>query len=110
MSEAKKIQFKYKFDDNYNPNYVTGALGGITPSGDIVASFFFERQSIPKKETYEITEEGSLNPEPIERYPEDQSFTAIRFIETGIIMNLDTAKKVRAWLDKNITSLESLNS
>ena len=32
-----------------------------------------------------------------------------RFIQTGLVMNLETAKQVSEWLDGQITALEEIN-
>lgn len=33
MEKPEKIKFKYIFKDDYNPKYVNGAFGGISPQG-----------------------------------------------------------------------------
>lgn len=30
---TKKIEFKYIFEKDYNPKYVNGAFGGMSPTG-----------------------------------------------------------------------------
>lgn len=45
MSDKKnELKFKYIFDDSYNPVYVNGAHGGVTPRGELVVNFYLERQ------------------------------------------------------------------
>lgn len=45
--DCPSIKIKYIFRDHYNPVYANGAYGGITPSGEIVASFYFEKHPLP---------------------------------------------------------------
>lgn len=108
-STNNKFTFKYKFSDDYNPKYINGAVGGATSHGEIVANFFLERNPLPVKETYSINDSERAEKSNVE--PNDLNKSAIRFIDTGIIMSLDTAKLVRDWLDRNIKTLEeNLNS
>ena len=104
---GKELNFKYKFSDSYNPVYVNGAHGGINPQKEIVMNFFLERLPLPKEETYEVDENGVLSG-PKSVSPSDHSHNLIRFVETGVICNLETAKKIHAWLGQNIANLESL--
>lgn len=105
--KIEKVKFKYLFDKSYNPTYCSGGFGGITPKDEIVFNFFLERHPIPYSETQKINDDGSLG-NIVEREPEYKDDTAdvIRYVESGVIMNLETAKEVRAWLDKHIQILE----
>jgi len=105
MPEKSKITFNYHFSENYNPTYVNGAYGGVGPKGEIIVNFYLERQGIPKSHTHEINKDGSLTPEP-ESDPQDSLSNVIRFIETGIILNLDSAKRIHDWLGQKIHELE----
>ena len=107
MSEKPKITFNYHFSENYNPVYVKGAYGGIGPKGELIVNFFLERQGIPKSHTHEINKDGSLNAEP-ESVPKDPLTNVIRFIQTGIILNMDSAKHIHDWLEQKIDDLQNL--
>jgi hypothetical protein len=103
------ITFKYKFPENYNPKYVNGAYGGIGPRGELVINFYLERQPIPKEETYQLLEDNKLG-NSIARIPEDLQYQVIRFVETGIILNLESAKRILDWLVAHVKSLEQIQS
>lgn len=113
-----KIKYKYKFPDDYNPKYVNGVYGGITPKGEIWANFFLERTGIPITQTHEVKKEhiegkeimrvGKEIREEIE--PKDFDTQFIRFLQTGVIMNYQTAKAVHEWLDRHIKTLEQGDS
>ncbi|MBO8152715.1 MAG: hypothetical protein H0Z30_09525 [Candidatus Marinimicrobia bacterium] len=105
MGEQKKVTFKYYFSENYNPVYVNGAYGGVGPHGEIIINFYLERYGIPHSHTHLINDDGSLGPQ-IEMEPPDYLSNVIRFVETGIILNLENAKRIHAWLGKKIEELE----
>lgn len=98
------IKYKYKFDKNYNPKYVNGALGGINPQGEVVINFYLERISIPNSQTYSIDENGLGNIEDME--PKDYNTSFVRFVESGILMDYKTAKEIHRWLGEHLESFE----
>jgi hypothetical protein len=107
MEEKKDyIEFKYIFPDDYNPKYVNGVYGGVNVQGEIIVSFYLERNGLPLSQTHSITKEGTLGP-AIERKPEDVK--RVRFIQNGIVLNLENAKIIHKWLGEKIEKLEELS-
>ncbi len=104
-----KIRFKYVFDDKYDPVYISGAMGGITPKREVVVNFFFERHPIPYSETYSLDNVGVIG-QRIDAKPsvKEDMFQFIRTIKSGVILNLKTAKELREFLDHHIALLEEL--
>lgn len=103
----KKIIFKYIFEDNYNPVYVNGAFGGINTQGEIVANFYLERMALPNATTHLLDPNGNIG-ELINVDPKDLGESFVRFVQSGIVLNLDSAKQLRDWLSEHIKSLETL--
>ncbi len=103
-----KISFKYKYRDDYNPTYVNGAYGGITVKSEIVANFFLERHCLPKKEILQIDEKEVTS--TIEYDPKDLQQSRLRFVECGVVMNVQTAKEIVEWLKDKISLIENINS
>ncbi|HLR63273.1 MAG TPA: hypothetical protein VK097_12650 [Lentibacillus sp.] len=102
------INFKYKFSDDYNPVYANGAYGGVNPRGELVMNFYFERNPIPYQETKQLNEDGEfIGGAEIE--PEEHQTNVIRYISTGVVMNLDSAKSFHQWLGQHIEQLEKEN-
>ncbi|QNM84624.1 hypothetical protein H9W90_10490 [Polaribacter pectinis] len=102
-----KIKSKYIFKDSYNPKYVNGAQGGISPQGEIVINFYLERNALPISQTYQI-ENDKVAPKEIESEPSDLNNSFVRVIENGVIMNYQSAKEIYKWLGNNIEKLEKL--
>ena len=108
MSEKPTIKFKYIFPDDYNPKYVNGAYGGITPKGEIAVNFYLERQGLPISQTYEVSSEGNLGDE-IHKEPIDLQTSMVRYVDTGILLNLNSAKEIISWLSEKVEILERTN-
>lgn len=100
------INFKYIFDDSYNPKYVNGAIGALTPKNEIVMNFYLERTAIPKKMTHKIVN-GVLSEPEFE--PKDHENNYIRYIQDGIVLSYDSAIQIKDWLEKRIKELEQRN-
>ena len=106
MGEAlSKVRFKYVFDADYNPNYANGAYGGATPNKDIVMHFYNERPALPTETIVAFDSDG--NSSILKDTPEDP--TIIRYIVSGITMNLSAAKQLYNWLGNIISSVERGN-
>lgn len=105
--QPKNIKFKYIFDDKYSPTYVNGGIGGVTPGQDIVLNFYFERHPIPYSETSAINDDGSIG-EVVSRKPNANAelISLIRYIESGVVMNVNTAKSIRDYLTDQIKIIE----
>jgi hypothetical protein len=110
-SFQKKIRFKYVFDERYDPVYISGAMGGITPKQDIVVNFFFERHPVPYSETYTLDKKGMLaekvSSEPLH---DDETYQFIRTIKSGVVLNLQTARELKIFLEHHIRLLEEIEA
>ena len=107
MAKESTIKFKYIFNDDYNPVYINGAHGGISPQGEIIANFYLERLGLPNSLINSVTQDGKLG-DVIESDPKDLNQSHVRFIRNGIIMNLQTAKTIHRWLGQHIETLEKI--
>lgn len=102
----RKIKFKYKFDDSFSPVYTNGVIGGPTVRNEIVINFFIERNPIPYETTHELDKDGKIGA-IIEHKPEDkEDIVLLRKINTGVIMDLQTAKELLSWLESQIKMAE----
>ena len=108
MAQNKsELKFKYIFDYGYNPVYVNGAHGGVSPRGELVMNFYLERMALPQSITHEINPNGTIGKEAAAE-PHDLANSMVRFIESGIVMNYQNAKELHLWLGERIKELEAL--
>lgn len=106
MATDNKVTFKYKYPDDYNPQYINGAQGGVNVQGEIVANFYFERLPLPNSVTHEINNDG-LPGNVVATKPEDLPYSVLRYVQSGVVMNLEVAKQIHSWLGKHIELLEN---
>lgn len=110
MSDKKnELKFKYIFDDSYNPVYVNGAHGGVTPRGELVVNFYLERQPLPKSISHEIAANGSIGRESAVE-PTDLPRSFVRFISSGVVLSHQTAKEIHFWLGEKLKEMEAIEN
>jgi len=108
MAQNKpEIKFKYIFNYGYNPVYVNGAHGGISPRGELIMNFYLERMALPEALTHEINPNGTIGNE-VSSEPEDLKNSLVRFIDTGVVMNYQGAKDLLLWLGERVKEMEAL--
>jgi hypothetical protein len=102
------ISFKYIFKYDYNPVYINGAHGGVSPRGEIVANFYLERQPLPNEITHAINPDGTIGADIIEVDPENLNNIIVRYVSSGVVLNHQNAKALHNWLGDKIAELERL--
>jgi hypothetical protein len=108
MTQNKpELIFKYIFDYCYNPVYVNGAHGGVSPRGELVMNFYLERMALPESITHEINPNGTIGRE-VAAEPEDLGQSMVRFIKSGVVMNYQNARELHLWLGDRIKEMEAL--
>lgn len=109
MTHQRKpeINFNYIYNYSYNPAYANGVQGGFTPRGELVMHFYQERPALPKEITHEITPEGGIGA-LIDSDPKNLNGTMVRFVETGVTMNFQTAAMVHSWLGEQLGQMQAI--
>jgi len=102
-----EFRFKYIFTHDYNPVYINGAHGGVTPRGELVVNFYQERQPLPNAITHELNSNGTIGKE-VSVEPGDLNKSLVRFIENGVVLNHQTARELHFWLGEKIKELAAM--
>ena len=106
----KKIKFEYRHPDDYKPLYVNGVIGGPTAKNDIILNFFVEANSLPDSQVFEVVD-GKISGELLDkRKPspiQGDTFTIIRHMQTGIILNISEAAALHKWLGEQINTIQA---
>ena len=100
----KKLTLNYLKTGSYRSIHSDGAIGGITPAGNIHISFYNERLPIPKKAVHSISEDGQLG-EIIEQEKLDG---VVREMEVDVVMSVNSARNLYDWLGKRLTEIDKL--
>lgn len=102
------ITFDYIKSQSFRVIHVDGVHGGITPDGKrLHVSLFNERGPIPLQQTHEISKTGELG-EKITN--EKRETDVIREVESTLLLDFDTAKAIRNWLDNYLAIADDLKN
>ena len=107
MSRNPQFKFKYVFTYDYNPVYVNGAHGGVTPRGELVINFYQERQPLPNSITQEVNPNGTIGAE-VAVEPEDLNRSLVRFVSNGVVLSHNTARELHYWLGEKLKEMEAV--
>ena len=108
MSNKKpELTFKYIFNYAYNPVYVNGAHGGISPRGELIMNFYMERPPLPNEIIHEINPNGTIGDVVAEK-PEDLKNSMVRFIDSGVVLNYESARNIHFWIGERLKELEAI--
>ena len=101
--ENQKLQFHYLKTDNFRTCVATGFYGGITINGHVNINFYLDRTVIPKKTVIEIDKD---NQGKELRDKQEALIGSVREVQSGIVMDVETAKKTIEWLQKKVDLIE----
>ena len=102
--DGVKIKFHYLKSSYYRVIHVDGAIGGVTPTGEVFFSLYSQRPPIPDLTVQLVSESGQL----VEEIKEERQGRdgVVREVEAGLVMSLPVASQLRDWLTQRIDILE----
>lgn len=103
---SENMRFKYVFPDDYNPVYVNGAYGGISPRGEITMNFYLERSPVPREELRTVNSDGTVG-DQVKLNPEDLTHIIVRYVSAGVIMSPETARLIYTWLGEHLKRIDA---
>ena len=103
QKQPTEILIHYVKCDGFRTVHADGAIGGATPNGkNLHVSFYAERLPIPRAARYELGPGGKLGG-VLEQEGRGGVYRELQF---DAIMNYDTARALRKWLDDQISQHE----
>lgn len=90
----KKVLIKYTRASDFKYIPVTGVVGGATPNGEILGSFFIEHSQHPEQIELTLDEKGRSVKE--DEFRSEHQVT--REIMIGIMLNPKSARSIGNWL------------
>ena len=97
------VKFHFLKGPDFRSVHVDGAFGGLSTKGFLHLTVYAERNAIPREVTYEIRD-GRLGDEILSKRVGKDGI--VRQMEVGLVMNEETARDIRNWLDKRLEDFE----
>jgi len=97
-----EVNFKYFKSNFYRIIHANGVIGGLSRRGEIHIGFYSERPGFPDSAKLTISQ---IEPAMSEQIEGGDKY--IREIEVDAVVDLNTAKQIRTWLDTQIKLMEA---
>ena len=103
---GQRVKFHYLKGSLFRVIHADGAMGGITPRGNIHMAFYSERAAIPREHVHRLDASGRLG----ERIDEETVSREgiVREMDVDVIMSIADATGLRDWLTQQIESVRTL--
>ena len=98
---ATQVTFDYLKSPLFRTIRADGAIGSVTPNGNIHFALFSERPAIPQRVVYQINEDHELG--DIVQEATVTRGSIVREMDIDIFLTVDVAEELKSWLDKAIT-------
>ncbi len=99
------IIFEYIKSNFFRVVHADGAIGGVTPEGNLHLAFFSDRPAIPKMQVFKRNPDGSLgnilNEHTVVRPG------IIREMDVDIVISREAARSLVSWLNQNLEMLDA---
>lgn len=105
-NEEKKIKVKFHIPDDHKLHFSTSVWGGINAKGMVEIHFLHDRPPLPKVSNDVIDENGNL----LESNIDTGGYNIVRTVQTGVVMDIDSAKNLLIWLQQKIEAWELKNN
>jgi hypothetical protein len=103
----QKIAFDYIKGQYFRVIHADGAIGGLTPQGNIQFALYSERKAIPRRQVHTIKPDlilGDVIPE--ETVSRD---SIVREMDINVVMNPDVAANLAKWLFERVEELKNVH-
>jgi hypothetical protein len=96
------VKFKLVYKSEEPPTYVTGAFGGLIPSGDLCVKFYLDTFSVPDVFEHKVADNGKLAGVVMEQ---KEDISNLRFVERGVVMNKANALVFYKWFQTKLLEM-----
>jgi hypothetical protein len=105
QNSPSEIIFDYIKSNLFRVVHCDGAIGGVTPSGNLHIAFFSERPAIPRTLVHSRNEMGTLGPPIPERVVGRPG--VVREMDVDVVVSPRAVDALIAWLQQQKVALEA---
>ena len=106
--ERERVTIDYLKGPRFRLVRADGAIGGITPEGQIHFALYSERFAIPRQVVLPIEADGSLGP-VIPELTVSRG-TIVREMDVDVFVSPEVAERLRDWLSLQLEKLQKVKS
>jgi hypothetical protein len=101
--EHGTVEVHYVKKGDYRTVYADGAIGGLTPKGNLFFDLYSERGATPDRVVHKLDPEGTSLGPAVEA---DGKKGLVRHAECGVIMDINAVLQLHRWLEEKIREFE----
>jgi hypothetical protein len=101
--EPARVSFDFIKSPFFRAVRADGAIGGVTPNGQIHIAFYSERHPIPRRVTHAVDSAGKLG----EEVGRESREAIVREMDFDLFLTPSVAKSVHKWLGDRLAELEA---
>lgn len=108
IASVKKARFIYNKPENYEPIYVNGVFGGVTPRGELLSHFFFEYADIPEKEEINVEDGNIVQESRVITHGHEREEGEIVFqrdVKAGLIIPAHQIQSIINWMQEKLDKI-----
>lgn len=102
-----ELRFDFIKTSDFRDYFVDGVFGGVTPRGYIQMFVYHERGALPRRVFHAVNGDGTITEEIREKRASRNAI--VRDVEANLIMDVQTAKGLLAWLAQKVALVEEAN-
>jgi hypothetical protein len=99
-----ELEFDFEKSNYFRVIHVDGFFGGLAPTQLLHLAVYNERQPIPKRVFHNV-KDGVLQPETMSK--RDARPGLFREVEADLVISMEVAMALRAWLDDKIAEMQN---
>ncbi len=104
---GNRVAFDYIKSQHFRVVRADGAIGGLTPTGNIHFALYTERHPIPRRLVHQMEEGGLGAVLPNETVARD---AIVREMDVDVFVTIGVARSLHQWLGEKIAEWESRNT
>jgi len=103
--EDDEIAFDYIKSSDFKMIWADGAVGGLTPSGNMHVAFYSERNAIPKREVFKIDNDAGEVGEQVDSKTISRN-SIVREMSCDLVLQPKVAKALADWILEYLELIE----
>ncbi len=100
---SNSVTFEYDLSPDYEVIPISGAVGGVTAEGMVLANVYHERAGIPEKHRFRVNPDGTLG----ELLAQEGKDAIHRRVFFGLYLTPGVARSLARWLNEKAAEIES---
>jgi hypothetical protein len=108
-ADPTTVAFEYIKSTDFRTVWADGAIGGVTPSGLIHFAVYSERPPLPRRQEFQVTDDGEVGPRLGTEIAEKRISrdAIVREMPVDIMVSVNVAESLAQWLLQQVEAIKN---